>query len=754
MKALLFLLIVAGAVAQAPPPQSWSGAKASAHEIERSIVAGRLPGAVLLVGTGDKIVHLAAYGSRAELPAREPMTVDTIFDAASLTKIVATTSALMRLYEDGKISIDDPVSKYLPEYTYEITLRQLLTHYSGLRPDVDLKPEWSGYETGILKAITDKPAGPPNKKFVYSDINFILLGEIVRRVSGEPLPSFVQRTVFQPLGMADTSFTPAASQRSRIAPTEQYPGMMEPLRGVVHDETTRFMSGVAGHAGLFTTASDLSRWCQMLLAQGSYGGKQLFAPQTVALFTSPQSPPGMADIRGLGFDIDSRYSGNRGDLYSPGSGFGHTGFTGTSLWVDPRSNSYVILLANSVHPKRRPAITPLRRRIATIAAASFGVRGLPAKPVATGLDVLQRQNFQTLKGKRVGLITNHTGVDAYGRRNVDGMKSAGVNVSAILTPEHGLAGKADHENVPDDVDAATGVPVYSLYKGDQRTPNAAQLSKTDVLVFDIQDIGARFYTYMCTMQNAMREAARLKKPFVVLDRPNPIGDRVEGPMMRPELRSFVGCSQLPVRHGMTIGELAQWMNSEDGLQADLTVVRMEGYRRSSWFDETGLTWVDPSPNMRSLDAATLYPGLAMFELSRNISVGRGTDAPFQQFGAPWIDGVKLAAYLNARSIPGVSFYPVTFTPAARELASQRCSGVRVVIQDRTALPVSRLGLEVMSALLRLFPGSLNLETNLKLIGDSNVVEKLKMGTDPKVLADELQAEADAFAMRRRPYLLY
>jgi uncharacterized protein YbbC (DUF1343 family)/CubicO group peptidase (beta-lactamase class C family) len=754
VRALLCLLTIAGVVAQVPAPESWSGAKAAAHEIERAIAAGRLPGAVLLVGTGARIVHLAAYGNRAEVPARESMTVDTIFDAASLTKIVATTSALMRLYEDGKISIDDPVSKYLPEYTYDITVRQLLTHYSGLRPDVDLKPEWAGYETGVAKAIADKPTGPPNKNFVYSDINFILLGEIVRRVSGEPLPSFVQRTVFQPLGMLDTSFTPSASLRARIAPTEQYPGMSEPLRGVVHDETTRFMSGVAGHAGLFTTASDLSRWCQMLLSQGSYGGRQLFAPQTVALFTSPQSPPGMADIRGLGFDIDSRYSGNRGDLYPPGSGFGHTGFTGTSLWIDPRSNSFVILLANSVHPYRRPAITPLRRRIATITAASFGVRGLPLKPVATGLEMMRRQNFQMLKGKRVGLITNHTGVDAYGRRNVDLMKSADVNVSAIFTPEHGLAGKADHENVPDEIDSATRVPVYSLYKGDQRTPNAEQLSKTDVLVFDIQDIGARFYTYMCNMQNAMREAARLKKPFIVLDRPNPIGDRVEGPVMRPELQSFIGCSQLPLRHGMTIGELAQWMNSEDGIQADLTVVRMEGYRRSSWFDETGLTWVDPSPNMRSLDAAALYPGVAMVELSRNISVGRGTDAPFQQFGAPWIDGVKLAAYLNSRAIPGVSFYPVAFTPAGRELAGQRCGGVRLVILERTALSVSRLGLEVMSALIRLFPGSLNLETNLKLIGDAGVVEKLKNGIDPRVVADDLQQEADEFALRRRPYLLY
>src|SRR5450432_900990 len=378
----------------------------------------------------------------------EAMTEDTIFDLASLTKVVATTPAIMKLVEEGKIRIDDKVTKYLPEFENgksSVTIRDLMIHYSGLRPDLDLVPAWSGYTTGITKALHDVPAGPPGVRFVYSDINFVLLGEIVRRVSAEPLDSYAREHIFEPLGMKDTGFLPGADLLARIAPTErQANGVV--LRGVVHDPTARFMGGVAGHAGLFGTAEDLAKYCQMMLNQGA----GVFEASTVRQFTSPQTPAGAKAVRGLGWDIRSPLSSNRGELFPDGS-YGHTGFTGTSIWIDPQSETYVIVLANAVHPVGGKSIVPLRRSVATAVAAAVGYG---AHQVKTGLDVLEDEGFHSLLGKRVGLITNQTGIDRKGRRNVDAMLAADVKVTTLFSPEHGIAGVEDKQDVAGGVDKA------------------------------------------------------------------------------------------------------------------------------------------------------------------------------------------------------------------------------------------------------------------------------------------------------------
>src|SRR5580700_10465036 len=280
--------------------ESFSGASAVDQQVDRAIQEGLIPGAVVLIGHDGRVVYEKAYGSRALIPKREPMTLDTIFDAASLTKVLATTPSVMRLFEQGEIRLNDPVTKYLPEFQgghSDITIRNLMTHFSGLRPDLDLKPAWSGYETGIQRALTDKPAGPPGVRFVYSDINFILLGEIVHRLSGEMLPDYVHRVVFLPLGMYDTMFRPPASLRSRIAPTEILEKDHLLLRGVVHDPTARNMGGIAGHAGLFSTADDLARFCQMLLDRGAWLSVPLFSPPAIEKFTTPQSPPDQPILR-------------------------------------------------------------------------------------------------------------------------------------------------------------------------------------------------------------------------------------------------------------------------------------------------------------------------------------------------------------------------------------------------------------------------------------------------------------------------
>lgn len=779
-RCLLAGLALAPGMAEAAPQTRPRGAGAfsASHKlddiIQDAIAADEIPGAVVVVGHQGHILHRKAYGFRALEPRTELMTLDTIFDIASLTKVVATTACIMKLFEDGKVRINDRVTTYLPEFQggrSNITVRALLTHFSGLRPDLDLKPAWSGYATGVKLALADKPQDPPGVKFTYSDINFILLGEIVRKVSDVPLPDFARANIFTPLGMRTAMFNPPAPLRRRIAPTERVG--REPLRGVVHDTTTRYMGGVAGHAGLFASADDLIRFAQMMLGRGVFGGHRIFKAATVEKFTTPQSPPDQPVLRGLGWDIDSPLSGNRGELFPIGS-YGHTGFTGTSLWIDPVSETFVILLANSVHPRPRPAITSLRARVATASAAVTGV----AKPgiaitgyneahigaggrrvvhrngkTLTGLDVLANEKFARFAKLRIGLITNHTGLDRAGARNVDIMRAAGVNLRALFSPEHGLAGSEDKE-IADGKDAATGLPVWSLYGANQR-PTPAMLSGIDALVFDIQDIGARFYTYITTMAYAMEEAAKRRMPFWVLDRPNPItGVHIEGPMLDADLLSFTGYEPMPVRHGLTTGELARFFKASRKLGADLRVVKMEDWHRGDWFDSTGLCWVDPSPNMRSLPAALLYPGVAMLEGSKNYSVGRGTPAPFEQIGAEWISGQELAAELNSRHIPGIRFYPTRFTPDATPLAGKSLGGVRFVITEREAFRSARLGIEIASAILRLYPGKLNLDDNLRLIGNRRTLELLKKGEDPRLIEEDWEEGLAAFATAVRDHRLY
>ena len=743
---ILFPAILAG--------QTWSGAADSKRVIEESIAKGEIPGAVLVVGAEGRVVHRQAYGARALKPSREAMTLDTIFDAASLTKVIATTSAVMKLVEQGRVRLSDPVTAYLPDFQggkSPITVRHLLTHYSGLRPDLDLQPEWSGYETGIQKALVDKPTAEPNTRFIYSDINFELLGEIVRLQSGQTLADFVRQQVFEPLGMMTSTFNPPAAWRARIAPTEILKGKTEPLRGVVHDPTARYMGGIAGHAGLFTTADDLTLFAQMMLARGG----KVFSPATVERFTSPATPPGLP-VRGLGWDIDSPYASQRGDLFRVG-GFGHTGFTGTSIWIDPPTGSFVILLTNAVHLHERPSISGLRSRIASIAAAHAGngAAVAAAGQVRTGLDVQADQKFALFEGKRIGLITNHTGLARDGRRNIDLMLASGVQLKTLFSPEHGIAGLEDHENVKGTTDAVSKLPVYSLYEGQRRKPTPAMLAGLDALVFDIQDIGARYYTYVCAMANAMEAAAENNLPFYVLDRPNPInGADTGGVVIDPDLRSYVGCGNLPLRHGMTVGELALYLNDSAKQKAKLEVVKMSGWRRDLWFDETGLRWVNPSPNMRSLNAAALYPGVAMLEYSKNWSVGRGTDTPFEIVGADWLDGGRLADYLNTRGLAGVRFQGTRFTPTASYFAGKSIEGVRITVVDRAKLNGPLVGLEIAAALAKLHPGKIDFAANAKLIGSHTTVTALTRGDEVATIRESWSAGLEDFRRARAKYLLY
>jgi uncharacterized protein YbbC (DUF1343 family)/CubicO group peptidase (beta-lactamase class C family) len=783
-----------------------------------SIAKRELPGAVVLVARRGRVVWRKAYGSRVVLPGRETMTTDTIFDLASLTKVVATTTSVMILVERGQLRLSDPVSLYLPELKGEsrenITVEHLLTHRAGYAPDFDLREQWSGYDEAMKRLALEPLRNAPDTRFVYSDIGYIALGEVIKRVSGMSLDEFASRNIFHPLNMRDTHFRAAGeivalperplrndSQTiQRIAPTEtrhaagSYLGGIgdktkagaEWLRGAVHDPTAYRMGGVAGHAGLFSTADDLAIYCQMIMNGGEYAGVRILSPMSVAMMTRPRTVTDAGAARGLGWDIASSFSTNRGDLFPLGS-FGHTGFTGTSLWLDPASKTFVVFLSNRVHPDGKGDVASLRGRIASIVAASItdtkvdearaesarfasemltGVARLASRAnmnalldppadaeVLTGIDVLERDNFKPLAGMRIGLVTNHTGRNRAGRQTIDVLhKAAGVRLVALFSPEHGIRGLSD-EKVSDSKDEQTGLPVYSLY-GETRRPKPEHLKDLDALVFDIQDVGVRFYTYISTLGYVMEEAARARLPVFVLDRPNPIGGvEIEGPVADADKLSFISYHAIPVRHGMTIGELARLFNDERKINCDLRVIRMENWRRGMWLDATNLTWVNTSPNMRSLIEATLYPGVGLLETT-NLSVGRGTDTPFEIIGAPWLDGRRLAAYLNNRKIPGLRFVPVRFTPKSSVFRNEECGGVNFIVTDRARFHSVQAGLEIAVALRRLYPAEWKVDDYARLLVNAETLAAVKRADEPEAISRLWSEKLAEFRRARSRALLY
>jgi uncharacterized protein YbbC (DUF1343 family)/CubicO group peptidase (beta-lactamase class C family) len=747
--------------------------------IQRCIQTNGTPGAVLWLERGGQSYH-KAYGSRSVSPERERMTEDTLFDGASLTKVIATTPAIMLLVERGRIDPEAPLQRYIAEFhgdgKEQITVRQLLTHTSGLRPDLDLTPAWSGYEKAIELACEEKLVSPPGTVFRYSDINFLLLGEIVHRVSGKTLADFVAAELYDPLRMVDTSFLPPTSKRGRIAPTEEADGEM--LRGTVHDPTARRMGGVAGHAGVFTTAADLARFARMMLNQGELDGVRIFRPETVKAMVSVQSPSELAARRGFGWDIDSGYSRPRGKHFPIGS-YGHTGFTGTCMWIDPFSGTFWIFLSNRVHPDGKGNVLPLEGELGTLAAEAvlgFDFANVPgalppreaasraadrqlrsqsaqaAVPIRNGIDVLEAEDFAPLSGLKIGLITNHTGTDRARNPTIDLLyRAPEVLLRALFSPEHGIRGVQD-EKVADSTDTLTKLPIYSLY-GERHAPTPEQLCDLDALVFDIQDIGCRFYTYVSTMGHCLEAAGRAKLKFFVLDRVDPInGTEIDGPLLH-EKTSFVGFHPLPVRYGMTVGELARMFNAERHIEADLTVVPVQGWKRSLWFDETLLPWTNPSPNMRSITEAMLYPGVGLLEMT-NLSVGRGTGTPFEVVGAPYIDDMDLAAELNAMGVRGVQFVPVRFTPAASVFKDKPCAGVFILLTDRAGAQVVDIGIAIALALHRLYPDVFELQKLNRLLGDTETLLAIERGESLAKIRQLWTADLEEFTRRREPFLLY
>jgi SSS family transporter len=862
--------------------------------INEAIAAKKLPGAVVLVGHDNKVVFEKAYGNRkitGELSpdgstAAEPMTEDTIFDMASLTKCLATATAMMQLYEQGKYQFDDPVAKYLPEFAAngkeKVTIRELLTHYSGLPPDISLKDPWGlaapDKAEGIKRAMESSLANPPGTKFVYSDINFITLGALVEKLSGQSLHVYAKDHIFKPLGMTHTRYLPFAKTCGyyvqtgsaislpiplpfdsktpqpcvndgwiapdwifSIAPAAHddeskdnpsaNPDFDHLLRGTVHDPTTRRMGGVAGHAGVFSTARDVSLYAQALLDKllhniGPFPLKQ----STLQLMTKPEQPAtansdaiiftpdgqttkGVA-ARGFGWDINTAFSRPRGNIFPIGS-FGHTGFTGTTLWMDPQSNTYVILLSNAIHPRGNPPISALRGQVATAAAQALHLYNsapqakdpcycppmaicepVPSCPrsapkVSTGIDVLESTHYADLADAakrhnnhlRLGILTNQSGVDAHGHRTIDMLATEaakavpGLELKALFSPEHGLFGIKDEAGINGEVDPTTHIAVTSLYgtTPESRHPTHDQLKDLDAVIVDLQDAGVRFYTYEAQTGYFVEAAAAEKKlghqlEIIVLDRPNIIGGvAVQGPVSDEGKEAYVNYMPLPIRHGMTLGELTRYINGErrlasatspnvhEPLGAAVSVIKMQNWQRSMYYDQTGLPWINPSPNLRSVNAATLYPGVELLQFS-NVSVGRGTAVPFENIAAPFFDAPALASALNARNIPGITFSASTVTIAEDAnhypYHGQTMPAIHFTVTDRNALDSPELGIELISAIHRLYPKQFTFDRTARLILSVNTMLALQNNEDPRAIAKSWQQDLNAFKQRRESYLLY
>ena len=716
--------------------------------IEAAIAAERMPGCVLVVGRHDEVLLRKAYGSRALLPDRVPMTLDTVFDLASLTKPLATSTSVMILVERGKVDLRAPASRYVPELAKlpPFTVEQLLTHTSGLpaaTPISDYASATTTDHSAVMRVLGETLAGKlkaaPGERFLYSDVGFVVLEEIVRRRGGKDVATFTRDEIWTPLGMAETGYLPGATLRARAAPTEQRDGQF--MIGDVHDPRAWAMGGVAGHAGVFSTADDLSRYARAMLGKGSLDGKRIVSERTFEAWTTRHDTS--SGGRALGWDKDSRFASHRSTLLSPRA-FGHGGFTGTVMWVDPGKDLYVVFLSNRVHPDGKGAVNPLVAELATLA--------IEASDVRTGIDVLRAESFARLAGAHIGLVTNSSARAKDGTSTLDALRAApNVTLSAIFSPEHGIQAVAEGK-IADG--AYHGVPVYSLY-GDRASPTGSTLGGIDTLVFDLQDAGARFYTYASTMKLAMKVAADKKLRFVVLDRPNPLGGKeVSGPVLEPaRAGSFVNHHALPVRHGMTMGELAKLFVDDDKLDVKLEVVQMQNWSRRQYFDHTGLAWVSPSPNLRSVEEVVLYPAVGLLE-STNLSVGRGTDTPFEVLGAPFVDGEALARNVTTRGIPGLAVEPVTFTPTASPHQGKACKGLRLRVTDRARFEPVRAAVTIALALQELHPSEWDLDHVDRMLQSKAALDGIRTGMSVDAIAATWSGPLASFVKKRERFLLY
>jgi uncharacterized protein YbbC (DUF1343 family) len=642
-----------------------------------SVRVSKSPGAVVHIGDRWGTILHEATGFRQLIPAPVKTEVNTIYDLASLTKVVATTTAIMQLYEAGEIELDQPVSRYLPIPAFSaFTLRHCLTHSAGLVSGLPYFKECSSIDE-MLQRYAELPLKwQPGTRWLYSDVGFMILGRVVELVAADSLDAYSRKHIFEPLKMTDTGFNPDTTRRARCAATEQCPWRGMLMIGQVHDENAYAVGGVAGHAGLFGTAADLA-----VFARAFVSGR-ILKPETLAAMTRmPQIPAW--PWQGLGWQLDPWSTKDSGFLTTR-TAMGHSGWTGTSLWMDWELGFFAIQLGNTCHPSRSVRNNPDFRR--TFYSQVSKVLYPKSTNTHSGLDRLQREDFGELRGKRIALLTHHAAVDQLGRHILDVFALApDVSIKLLYSPEHGIRGQAE---AGQSVESERGdLPVISLY-GERKQPTVDELRQVDWFVVDLQDVGARYYTYAATMKDCLEACAEAGVPVLVLDRPNPVGGAVlEGPIAAI-FTSPVCWGAVPVRHGMTMGEIALYFQrtffSETKLR--LSVSTLDNWT-SQQFNQCSLPWIPPSPNIPTAGTTLMYTGTCLFE-GTNLNEGRGTETPFELIGAPWLDASAVLDALDEDARAGVRIDTVRYTPVAipgkasnPRYQDQVCNGLRLTIQD-------------------------------------------------------------------------
>jgi len=695
--------------------------------LQRAVSESRTPGAVAYVGKGNDSIFHEACGARQLVPKSLPAEKDTIYDLASLTKVVGTTTSVLLLHDDGLIDLDAPVSTYLPIPAFgKFTVRHCLTHTSGLVAGRPYYKECSSLNEMLQRYSALELEAPPGTRRKYSDVGFMILGKVVELTARDSLDAFCKKRIFGPLEMKCTAFNPPKEWAARCAATEKCAWRKKVIVGEVHDENAYAVGGVSGHAGLFSTAEDLALFCRGLLS-----GK-LLSEKTVSEMTRLGQLP-FYPWQGLGWKLDPWGCGSEGFLPAR-TAIGHTGWTGTSIWMDSRSGVFVVLLSNTCHPTRETRDTSALRRVFSegVAQSLFPDQS----NVHTGLDRLLWEGFEPVRGKKIALLTNRAAVDQLGRQILDVLAlSPSVKLSMIYSPEHGFNAKAEAGETVKSEKATVcrgltncAVPIISLY-GEQKKPSNKELSTIDLFVVDLPDVGSRYYTYMSTMRDCLVACAEANKAVLILDRPNPIGGEIlEGPIAT-QTGSATCCAPIPVRHGMTMGELAlffaRFVKPRQTVKAvlkdkklALSISELDAWPRKLLFTQCELPWEPPSPNMPTPETALLYVGMCLFE-GTNLNEGRGTDTPFHIIGAPWLDAEAVVTEIAAEDRAGSSLEAARYTPrsipgkaTSPQYCDESCNGIRIKVDEPLQMRAFRLATALIIAIRRRHPDRLQLTKGL------------------------------------------
>lgn len=664
--------------------------------LDAAVKEAGAPGAAALVGRGGEVLFRGASGHRQLRPGKRPATVDTLYDLASLTKVICTTTVIFQLRDAGKLDLDQPLGEHVPlGWGAEVTFRHVLTHTAGLPPLLPgLKDKVKNLAGAVAEIAKVELRATPGSRRVYSDLGFITLAQIVELIERDTFDRICAKRIFEPIGLKNTGFNPPKVWREDCAATEDCPWRKKIMVGEVHDENAYAVGGVSGHAGLFSNVDDLGRFCVALLEDKVLPKATL---DEIAKLTHVPFYPWQA----LGWKVDPWAGGSEGHLASR-QAIGHTGWTGTSMWIDRDSGHYAVLLSNTCHPSRDARDNPTLRKVfhRAVAAALYEKRA----NVHTGIDRIPWNTFEDLAGKRTAVLTHLAAVDQLGRDTmaVLGLRE-GLAPRRIFTPEHGLRGAAEAGELVTGQQGTT--ETISLY-GEQKAPTPAQLADIDVFVVHLQDIGARYYTYIATMKACLEACAAAGKPVMVLDRPNPLGGEIiEGPL--PGHTDKLVCAvPTPVRHGLTIGEMAQFLQQSDpGLaKLSLNVLPLDGWRPALGWDATALPWVPPSPNMPSAETALIYVGTCLIE-GTNLNEGRGTETPFQLLGAPWLDPERVLALLEHEAALGAALRPAQYTPRSLPGRAAKpahmdtaCQGIEIRVADLALLRPFRLACGLLRAI--------------------------------------------------------